>query len=231
MINRTTDEDLVILELLTSKLEECYNSLGYAFFATSVNKEKLNSIIHRDIFDESEYDDDPTHSTAGSLKPGPVKRTRIRFHSKGDLKDRFFGDHSGVVFGENDEKSASAISIEWDYITNVFEISVSHDTYEINQYTTAKSSNKSGTQWSRLPGSPAALSLNFLYKNRYDIKMIKIRLGKLFKKVKRDNLMILEETQRKHLSEVTMAAFPDLFDSLILGVKPNEKRDDRGVPS
>jgi actin-like ATPase involved in cell morphogenesis len=153
------------------------------------------------------------------VKPNLIKRTVISFNSKGNF----------YHWGEEQKKmkddgvyTDSQIKITWDYITNKFEICVGENSYE-------KDPHNTGYVRSTGPVKNADIELDFGDKYRYEIKSMKIRLGKLYKKVHRDLKAFNDQRVRKVFTDVATHVFPDILDPLILGSFSSEKRNDRGV--
>ena len=77
-----------------------------------------------------------------------------------------------------------------------------------------------------MDNAAANMTFDFRGENRREIKLIKIRLGKLYSKLVVDKKSKEERYFRKQLTDVALSTFPDLIDSLILGGAVDEKGDD-----
>lgn len=218
-IKRATQEDLALLDLLVSKLEERMDSDGIKFFNYELHEADISDIgsERNDLFDSYE---DPSLKYK-ELTRKPVKRVEIQFNSKADFRDRWSLERSS--FPDDGIYAASLLGITWDYYTNVFSIYVGTQSYE-KEVDKHKSGQNTTIRASHTDSSHT--NIDFGFKNRREIISIKVRLGKLYSKLKSDRLTEEENMARKKLLDTAMQAFPDIIDSLILG-RPDEKRDDR----
>jgi hypothetical protein len=121
----------------------------------------------------------------------------------------------------NDDTSiGSFLHIEWDYITNVFQITIG-----TNQYEKDVNSLRQKRTYKRTDCVRSSIGLNFGLKYRREISSIKVRLGKLYANLVRDKQAEQNAHARKNFTDTAVSAFPDLLDPLILGSSLNEKRD------
>jgi hypothetical protein len=208
-INRTNTEDLTMLRLFVDKLEEQMSEKGIKFFDYGVSVEELGSIVS---------DPDWVIDKTPTVKPiegkvGPIKRIVLRYHSKG----LFYNKHSfdGPPALDDGIYTASTLSVEWDHFTNLFTIYVGNELYE--KELVKQGQTPTLKRMSRSNSRHAHISLDFRFENRREIQLIKVRLSKLYAKLKRDKLLEQESFNRKQLTDIALEAFPDLLDSLILG--------------
>lgn len=224
LIKRTNLEDLTILRLLVDKLEEQFVESGIDFFNYDVSHEEIefvNSDPEWGISKRPEWgiskrnEEDARHES----RVGPVKRVTIKFHSKADFPDRYSFDERNIL--DDGNYIAATLNITWDYFTSCFSIRVGTVTYEkeLNAQSILKGIN-------RMDHHVANMTFDFKDKNRCEIKLIKIRLGKLYSKLVVDKKSKEERYFRKQLTDIALEAFPDLIDSLILGVASDEKGND-----
>ena len=219
LIDRTTVEDISTLDLLVSKLEECMNLRGIEFFNYIRNEVNINEITTFDgNSQESLFDDEPNTK---EFKPRSIKRVKILFDSKADFHECYSIDKREIV--DDGIYTGSFLHIEWDYITNIFQIYIGANTYE------KESNSKNQKKVYRNDYISANIGLNFGLKYRREIRLIKVRLGKLYFSLIRDKAAEREAFIRKDFTAAAVSAFPDLLDPLILGGSLNEKRNDRGI--
>jgi hypothetical protein len=211
-IKKTNSEDLAMLKLFVNKLEEELDNKGLDCFGTNVVSEIIEDI--RDPSDFSHINFMETHGK--SVMKKSVKRTRIFFNSNGIFYNHYDRSQIADKPTDNDSGPTSALQIEWDYFTNVFHIKV-----------TSSEVRKTGSVTGFVDKnyeSEAEINWDFEFENRRDIQLIKVRLGKLYKKVAEYKLYKKEVEQRRELINIAVKAFPDFVDSLILGGS-DEKRD------
>jgi hypothetical protein len=222
LIDRTTIEDISTLDLLVSKLEEYMNFKGIKFFDYARNEVEIDEIATFDGHHSrrSPFDDDYVVNTK-EFKPRPIKRVKILFDSKADFHDRYSMDRQEIV--DDGTYIGSFLHIEWDYITNMFQIYIGANTYE------KESNSKNQKKVYRSDCTSANICLDFGLKYRREIRLIKVRLGKLYSRLIRDRAAEREAFIRKGFTAAAVSAFPDLLDPLILGGSLNEERNDRGI--
>lgn len=222
LIDRTTVEDLSMLDLLVSKLEESMNLRGIKFFDYEKSQVEIANL-------SNEYDSDPFSSPLDEevelkmLGPRPIKRIKLKFNSKADFHDRYSMNGRDTL--DDGIYTASFLHIEWDYVTSLFNVYVGTNSYEKENNSIIKQrrmfhSNSTGS----------TVNLDFRFKYRREIQLIKIRLGKLYSKLVRDKKAEEERFARKNITEAAVGAFPDLLDPLILGGSLNEERNSARVP-
>lgn len=202
-ISKITKEDLSTLQLLVSKLEDSYNQYGVEFFNHNFCKQSPSSIYidcygdeYTSVFNEEEEGD--YHQ---------VNRTTIYFNSKAN-----FNNYNDVNSRGSDnalDNTSSSIAIEWDKLTNVFNVKISHQIH----YNDARNSGL----LTKSNHDNISFYMDFKFENRRDIILIKTRLGLLYKKIKRDKFLERDMSTRARITHVAAKAFPDIFDSLILG--------------
>lgn len=220
LIDRTTVEDISTLDLLVSKLEECMGFKGIKFFDYICNEVEIDEIATSDDQSRRRMFDDYEPNTK-EFKPRPIKRVKILFDSKADFRDRYSIDRQEIV--DDGIYVGSFLHIEWDYITNMFQIYVGANTYE------KESNTKSQKKVYRSDCTSADICLDFGLKYRREIRLIKVRLGKLYSRLIRDRAAEREAFIRKGFTAAAVSAFPDLLDPLILGGSLNEERNDRRI--
>jgi hypothetical protein len=225
LIDRTDNEDLSMLDLLVSKLEENMDSKGIGFFDADKDETSIDDIVDHDGESRRRgfLDDDYMGRNPNRMEPRPVKRIKLVFNSKADFSTRHVFDRHEIT--DDGIYTASFLHITWDYITGVFAIYTGVDTYEKDTSSKQNIQKKAYRSDSRC----VHVSLDFGLKYRRDIQLIKVRLGKLYSKLVIDRKTGEERQARKDLTEAAIAAFPDLIDPLILGGSLNEKRNDRGI--
>jgi hypothetical protein len=202
-IKKTNLEDLAILKLFVNKLEEELNNKSLNYFDVRAINESIRFIQDSTGYRLLEYEQD------SCIAQKHIKRICIMFNSKG-IFDSFWEFRSkSSEDASQDAGGTSKLEIEWDYLTNVFNVSVILD--EFNKITTPSGFLPKKNE------NIAQISWDFGYENRRDIKLIKIRLGKLYKKIFEYKKNKIETDCRKTLIDVAVKAFPDFVDSLILG--------------
>jgi hypothetical protein len=200
-IKKTNLEDLAILKLFVNKLEEELENKGLDYFDTTVVNESIDSIRDPHDFHSLDYESSPVMKKFS-------KRTRLYFNSSG----MFFDDYMKLKRNSapiDDTNSTSKLDIEWDYFTNVFAI-------RVTSFEVSKSGSVTGLIDKNYE-TEARIDWDFGFENRRDIQLIKVRLGKLYKKVSVYKKNKRETDKRKTLIDVAVKAFPDFVDSLILG--------------
>lgn len=207
-INNAQKEDLDLLKLLVSKLEECIQQYGVDFL---INKSHESHISNLFSYDEAGYD------TASLCAPNPIKRVEIRFSNKKYWGYHWFSD--GKMLDDNDGQYQSPyLNICWDHFSSLFEIDMG-----IHEFT-VDTTNPKKIRHVNTVGKQIAYNFGFNY--RREIMGIKIRLGKMYAKLKHDKAAMEDQKNRKEFTDIANKTFPDLFDLLILGGITNEKRDD-----
>jgi len=202
-ISKITKEDLSTLYLIVDKLENNFNEYGISFFNYSISK-KLPSSIYDECYGDIDLFPDYIDVSDSHF----VDRVTMYFNSKADFDRNFINEDDSIMVSDN--RSASTLAIEWDYLTNVFNIRIG-----LNQYT---EDNRNPNKMRKSAIEGLSFYLDFKFENRRDIILIKTRLGKLYKKIKRDKAIEKDVSTRIQISNLVEKAFPDLFDSLILGV-------------
>lgn len=211
-LERTNNEDLTMLKLFISKLEEQMVDKGINFFDYEVNEEEIDHVIGDPEITRSTYDFDELKQISSLTR---IRRVTIKFNSKAVFHNRF--SLSNQTIPDDGTYTASTLEIQWDYLTNTFTIFVGSEVYE----KTGMISSGTSTLV-RKDISTAFISLDFGFKNRHEIQSMKVRLGKLYAKLKRDKELEHDQFCRKKLADIALAAFPDLIDSLILGGSDEE---------
>ena len=221
LIDKTGAEDISILDLLVSKLEESMNLKSIKFFDYTRHEVEISDIAtnDEDSYRRRPFNDEEDDSEV--FKPRPIKRVKIWFDSKADFGDRYSMDRREIV--DDGIYTGSFLHIEWDYITNLFQIYIGTNQYEKD------SSTKSQKKAYRSDCISSSICLDFGLKYRREIRLIKVRLGKLYSGLIRDKQAEREAFARKDFTAAAVSAFPDLLDPLILGGSLNEERNDRRV--
>jgi hypothetical protein len=211
-IKKTNSEDLAMLKLFVNKLEEELDNKGLDCFDTNVVSEIIEDIRDPSDFSHVNF----MNISDKSIMKKSVKRTRIFFNSNGV----FYNYHDRLQKADkpvsDDIGLTSKLDIEWDYFTNVFHIKVTSS--EIRKSTSLNATMEKSHE------SEAEINWDFEFENRRDIQLMKVRLGKLYKKVAEYRKNKQEVEKRRELIDIAVKAFPDFVDSLILGGS-DEKRD------
>ena len=218
LIKRTNVEDISILDLLVSKLEECMDLKSIKFFEYSCNTVDIGDITRYDEDDRryercGDYESDPKEN----LGPRPVKRVKILFDSKAHFFDHNYMDSRELP--DDGVYTSSLLNIEWDYVTSVFHILIGANTYERELNSKNQRKVYGGER------TTSDIYMDFDLKYRHEIRLIKVRLGRLYSKLIRDKAAEREAVIRKKFTAAAVSAFPDLLDPLILGGSLNEERN------
>jgi len=224
-IEKITSEDVSMLDLLTSKLEENLAIYGTDFFRNKVTHAHISSLYDEESEERLGSRNRPAFSDWSNDPPqlGAVKRVQIQFDSKADFYDRY--DMSSCSIPDNGQYLSSFLQIEWDYITGVFYIYIGTHEYEKD------TSSVNIKKVYRSEQKNSHVFLNFDSQYRSDIQRIKIRLGKLYFSLFKNNDDKREAFARKSFTDAAVSAFPDILDPLILGGSLSEERNDRAVSS
>lgn len=209
-IDKASLEDLTYLRLLVDKLEEQMLNKGIKYFDHSRSQENITNVLSDREEDAWSHSDGEKHEA----KLKPIKRVKVKYHSKAIFYDVFSFDKPRIK--DNDELIASSLTIEWDHFTNVFLVIVGHETYE-------KPDPARPDKLRRADNKTATINFDFKSEYRREIIIIKTRLGKLYKQILRDKELERTTFYRKTLADITMEAFPDFMDSLLLGGFSGEK--------
>lgn len=214
-------EDLSMLDLLVSKLEENMKLYGINFFRNAREESSISRVYENSHENEDFNRSGSFEMIDESCIARPLMRAKIMFDSKGDFANRFDMDLRTIA--DDGIFISSYLHIEWDYFTSVFEINIGTNEYE------KEKNNLSQKRVYRSNTKSSVIEIDFGFEYRREIQLIKIRLGKLYSGLIRDTAAERDAFVRKGFTEAAMAAFPDILDPLILGGSLNEKRDDRGV--
>lgn len=214
LIDRPTHEDLSMLNLLISKLEDSLDKFGIQYFEYERSEMDIERIFREHSGLNDDYYDYQDNEKP-LFKPRPVKRVELHFNSKRYFTN--YWDMNEEEIDDNGEYVASFLKIEWDHITNIFTVCLGTIDFE-------KDSNNS-KYLRRTNTSESKMVIDFSSEYRREIISIKKRLGKLYSKLIRDKKVERERRTRKNFTDSATKAFPDLLDPLILGGFFNEKRD------